>query len=617
MSESPSHFVAVCPNCLVSLRVQASYNGRHVRCKHCDHKFRALSPDLPSSTTPSSHEHSTSPLGVPVPDPERITAVCPHCSAALSVRKAYAGQYVRCKKCDQKFLVPNVIEPRTEPPGIAEPSAASDDLFDQLYRELDRLEPTGPEPQDNAAAEEAPSPAAAAALPAEGSPAGQPDTELLDRLAAVESTRDAALAELEQLLDDHGRLRQQLEHQQAELERLRAEGVEPERGLHGSHQEAAGQLQQRVEELEAELAGRGDLAGRLAAQDSELQEARQQIDAMGQQAGELEQSRSAVNSERDSLRREIESVQRELESLREELGNALAERDSHRDQAQSRDQALAGSEVRIQGLTEQLRSVDEDRLARTAEIERLQAETERLQGENQHLGTERQRLQAEIERLEGERQRLEAERQGLDAERGRLEADRQAATERADQLHAEFGHRERGLGEEADRLRGELDDLRRRLADAEQARQDETNQRGEQLRQLDDRHQAALSENASLQATIQQHLESLERERAGHGQAMEARETELRAESHSALDAERARHAEELSRVEARLNEAAEQVERLKAEILTLAQTRPAHDADLEAARLEIQDLRSKLAETETTKRSMSSLLEGMGIRLH
>ena len=39
MSEMPSHFEAICPNCLVDLRVPLSYSGSKVRCKHCEHKF--------------------------------------------------------------------------------------------------------------------------------------------------------------------------------------------------------------------------------------------------------------------------------------------------------------------------------------------------------------------------------------------------------------------------------------------------------------------------------------------------------------------------------------------------------------------------------------------------
>jgi hypothetical protein len=83
------------------------------------------------------------------------------------------------------------------------------------------------------------------------------------------------------------------------------------------------------------------------------------------------------------------------------------------------------------------------------------------------------------------------------------------------------------------------------------------------------------------------------------------------------LESERSRNAEQLAELQSRSEENSQLSERLKAEILTLAQSRSTPESDLEAARSEIKDLRTKLAETETTKRSMSSLLEGMGIRLH
>ena len=89
------------------------------------------------------------------------------------------------------------------------------------------------------------------------------------------------------------------------------------------------------------------------------------------------------------------------------------------------------------------------------------------------------------------------------------------------------------------------------------------------------------------------------------------------AELQSALEAERSRHEGQLRAAEDRFQENAQLVERLKAEILAIAQSRSTPDTDLEAARLEIADLRRKLAATENSKRSISSLLEGMGIRLH
>ena len=54
MSEMPSHFETVCPNCLVGLRVPLSYSGCNVLCKYCEHKFRVFGPD--HLVTPSHGE---------------------------------------------------------------------------------------------------------------------------------------------------------------------------------------------------------------------------------------------------------------------------------------------------------------------------------------------------------------------------------------------------------------------------------------------------------------------------------------------------------------------------------------------------------------------------------
>ncbi len=122
---------------------------------------------------------------------------------------------------------------------------------------------------------------------------------------------------------------------------------------------------------------------------------------------------------------------------------------------------------------------------------------------------------------------------------------------------------------------------------------------------------------ARLQAEeLKQRIEHLDEVLNGvHGERDQLGEQlrDLQAE----LEAERSRHAEQIAELHARAEANAQLAERLKAEILTIAQLRFALDADLEAAREEIADLRAELAATQTKKPSMSSLMEGMGIRLH
>ena len=122
---------------------------------------------------------------------------------------------------------------------------------------------------------------------------------------------------------------------------------------------------------------------------------------------------------------------------------------------------------------------------------------------------------------------------------------------------------------------------------------------------------------ATLKGQVIELIGVQEKRQREHAEALEAQRARIAAELQSALESERSRHEEELRAAEERCQENAQLVERLKGEILAIAQSRSVPDADLEAVRQEIAELRRKLFETENSKRSMSSLLEGMGIRLH
>jgi len=370
MSEKPSHFVAVCPNCLVSLKVRLAYSGSHVRCKHCDHKFRTLGPD--HSVTPRSEEYQAGPLNTPGSEAERIDVLCPNCSASLSVRSDLAGQHVRCKQCEHKFLVKKI---EGMPAQIGHADSESN-LFDRPYGQ-----PEGPQSADAGprTADQRPESAGElAAMREENERLGARLETLQQDHAGIQSERDSLLVQLEQFRGDHDRLRSEHEQDRQELQRLRDE----------------------------------------------------------------------------------------LALIRDALGGLSPE-----------------------------------------EIVVLRDERQSLGDENQALRDQVQSLQAEL----------------LDLH---------------DQLKAD-------------------------------------------------------------------HLEAIEAQRSGLG-----------AEFQAELEAERSRHVEQIAELHARTEADAQLVERLKAEILTIAQSRSAHDADLKAAREEIADLRAKLADMQTTKRSMSSLLEGMGIRL-
>ncbi|MGC8643936.1 MAG: hypothetical protein ACP5XB_29100, partial [Isosphaeraceae bacterium] len=136
MSETPSHFIAVCPNCLVTLRVPYSFSGNHVHCKHCDHRFRVLAPD-DLTKTPTSAEWPPVPRLPERPAVERMIVTCPGCSASLSVRKVLTGQHVRCKNCNHKFLVEKIASLPASPMS----AAPERDVFDHLYAPGEQMAP--------------------------------------------------------------------------------------------------------------------------------------------------------------------------------------------------------------------------------------------------------------------------------------------------------------------------------------------------------------------------------------------------------------------------------------------------------------------------------------------
>ena len=129
---------------------------------------------------------------------DRFNVNCPTCTVTLSVRRSKAGQYVRCRKCNSNFLVPNIIEaPKPEKPKSAEP-----DLFDQLYRDI----------------EEAPSGEQAASQPGP-SPAAVPEQEL----AAIAEQVDQLLSEIESLREERDRIESERISALAQIDELRAE----------------------------------------------------------------------------------------------------------------------------------------------------------------------------------------------------------------------------------------------------------------------------------------------------------------------------------------------------------------------------------------------------------
>jgi hypothetical protein len=97
------------------MKVAFSRLGQNVRCRKCGNSFVAGQAQAqPSGRSGDKGDGSPSP---PSGGVERIAAVCPSCRATLHVRRAYVGNQVRCKYCEQVFrvLAPADIQSSTEP----------------------------------------------------------------------------------------------------------------------------------------------------------------------------------------------------------------------------------------------------------------------------------------------------------------------------------------------------------------------------------------------------------------------------------------------------------------------------------------------------------------------
>jgi len=526
MSETPSHFVAVCPNCLVSLKVRLVYSGSLVRCKHCEYKFQAFAPDHP--VTPTSEEYQAGPLTTPGSEGERIDVLCPNCSAALRVRKELAGQHVRCKQCDHKFLVQKIEEVPAQIGHADSESDAERDRGRLVHQQL--------------------------------------GDELDERVAQHTQALNAAQARSDELAEQLRQRDSELAAQRDELERLavlrHADAAESER-LRDALARREQELQQESDNLRGQVA---ELHRKLASAEH----------AHGDQSSRLDEQLPLAREELDSARSEIAALQSRLGELVDRHDQLKADHLDASDAQRARLQAEFQVQLEAQraGLAEQIAELQARADANAQLVERLKAD---------HLDASdalRARVEAEFQT------QLEAQRAGLAEQIAELQARDDANAQLAERL-------------KADHL--EASDAQRAGLEAEFQAQLEA-QRAGHAEQI-----------ADLQARDDANAQLVERLKADHLDASEALQARLQAE----LEAQRERHAEQIAELQARAEGNARLVERLKAEILTIAQSRSAPDADLAAAREEIADLRAKLAETEITKRSMSSLLEGMGIRLH
>ncbi len=544
MNETPSQFIAGCPNCQISLRIKYAWSGRHVRCKHCDHKFQALAPDFPSA--PSHDESAPAVLMVNSISSEvdRMSVVCPSCSVSLRVRSIYAGQYVRCAYCEEKFLVPSVVQAQRQ----ANLRSIDANLLNQLNG---KLEHTYADPQ--------PREAARAVSESE--------------LETVRGELGRILADLGTLQEDRVRIRMERNTIRARFKKLRGkyELLESERESDRSeHQRLGAELATIREALGASTP---EDIGILKADHESLRRERDRIVA---ELGTLREDRNAIQLERDSIQAQHEQLHGELDRLRSEHDQERQEHQRQGAELATIREALGASTAEDIGILK----VDHESLCR--ERDRIVAELGTLREDRNAIQSQRDSIQAQHEQLRGELDRLgsehDQERQEHQRQGAELATIREALEPFTPGEISSLKAERESFKTETDRLREQVQTLRGELS----ARGNPA----ELLAQRDDEIHSARVLGDQLKEQIR-HLEAtLEGAQADRDQLNQ----EVR-DQHDLLEAARAR----CDRLSERIHERDEALKSSHAKHEEIAQQLRGRDDELSGKQAELERLAEQL----------------------
>jgi chromosome segregation ATPase len=480
-----------------------------------------------------------------------LELACPNCQRSLRVRTEYLGKRIVCKHCQRQFtpvapavVAPPVAAPAEAPERVAqleeELRQARDGLahhqaeYADALRELERVRGSLVELEDRSHARE---------IEAD---------ELRERVkqeAEQHSAATARLGELDVLRAERDQLTEARTADAQALAGLRARADDLERGHSEAHgqweterQALAAQADQRVrEELEAArqrfATERKGLQGEIAVAVRQHEELLRERDELAAGGREAEQSHRAA----------VARLQEEMTESRRATETAIQaheqSKEQHRQQAEAAGQAHAGLEEQIAGFRAELARLEQEQAATHQQHEEaLRARDESAVGQREA----EQSLRTEVARLQ----------EGLTESRG--------ATDAATQAHA-------GLKEQAAALRAEVARLQEELTESRGATETATQAHAGLNEQVAALHAELARLEQEQQADVLEVVEEVPA-LADDSELLQARE-EL-----AAAHRESQRHREVVAALEERAGHVAEA------------------DADLRAARSEIQRLRGDLA---------------------
>src|SRR5271157_2488558 len=664
MVETPSKFIAVCPNCLISLRVNYAWSGRHVRCKQCNHKFQALAPDFP--LTPSLDASAAAVLIVNSTSSEvdRMTVVCPSCSAALRVRSIYAGRYVRCGQCEKKFLVPSVVQA----PGQANLTSIDANLLNQLNGKLEH-------PHADLQPREAARAVSESELGTVRGVLGRILAEfgtLQEDRVRIRMESDTIRARFKRLRDKYELLKSERDNDRSEHQRLGAELATIREALGASTPDDIGILKAEHESLRRErdrtVAELGtlredrnamqsghdsiralleELGGELDRLRSEQDQERQEHHRQGAELATIREALepftpgeiSSLKAERESFKTETDRLREQVQTLRGELsarGNPaelLAQRDAEihsarvlgdqlKEQIRHLEAAVEGAQADRDQLNQEVRDQHDHLEAARAQCDRL---SERIHERDEALKSSHAKLEEIAQQLRGRDDELS----GKQAELERLAEQLQAALNDSKLLLTTLAQREQEVRLESHQRHAQVDDLHRTLDEAVKNHLHERDRLAEQLRLTREQLESEVSQRTALQARIGELQDALQKLKIDRSTVLGSERPRLTAEFHSTTGAKRSVHTEALAEIRVSPQGNAQPADRLNASIVALAQSLITPNADdslaqsqiapyasLEVARQENEVLRKKIAELEKSKQSLSSTLGNMGIRV-
>ncbi len=231
-----------------------------------------------------ANEDRTDSSSQPVLQPERIIVHCPHCKSTLRIRRAYIGGVVRCKQCNQDFLV--------APPEGIQPAPISDGSSG--------FEPT----RSHQVGSSTPGDQGAGAM-----------GPLLDQLAGLVAVHEELRSAHQELLAERNGARDELESTRTSLSRTSGELEAIRAALGTMASDVVSALSASTEPLGAELKALRAENQNLVSAFSECQRTITQIEEKVHEAAQ-------VHTERDALAVELREREEELSETRAPVGCA-------------------------------------------------------------------------------------------------------------------------------------------------------------------------------------------------------------------------------------------------------------------------------------------------------